>query len=76
MVTTASFIARRVGNISAVLADIDSSLPDVRMPDVLAWASAADGDGRPLASELLGAVIGATAVLSPDASCTFELPPH
>ena len=68
MVTTASFIARRVGNISAVLADTDSSLPDVRMPVVLACTFAAGGDGRPLASELVGTIDGAVAVLSTGAS--------
>ena len=66
--TAASFIARRVGNISAVLTDTDSSLPDVRMPVVVACTSATGGDGQPLASELVGTVDGATAVLSTGAS--------
>ena len=57
-----------MGNISVVLADTDSSLPDVWMPVVLAYTSAAGGDGRPLASELVGTVDGAAAVLSPGTS--------
>ena len=63
-VTTLSLIVSRVGNISAVLADTDSSLPDVRMPVVVACTYATDGDGRPPASELVGTVDGAAAVLS------------
>ena len=66
--TVASFIARRVGNISVVLADTDSSLPDVRMPVVLACTSATGGDGQPLVIVLVGTVDGATAVLSTGAS--------
>ena len=66
--TAASFIASRVGNISAVLADTDSSLPDVRMPAVVAYTSATGGDARPLASELVGTVDAAAAGLSTGAS--------
>ena len=66
--TAASFIASRVGNISAVQADTDSSLPDVRMPAVVAYTSATGGDARPLASELVGTVDSAAAVLSTGAS--------
>ena len=66
--TAASFIDNRVGNISAVLADTDSSLPDVRMHVVVACTSATGGDGRSLASDLVGTVDGAAAVLSTGAS--------
>ena len=66
--TAASFIARRVGNISAVLADTNSSLPDVRMPVVLTCTFVTGGDGQPLASELVGTIDGAAAVLSTGAS--------
>ena len=48
--------------------DTDSSLPDVRMPVVVACTSATGGDGQPLASELVGTVDGAAVVLLTGAS--------
>ena len=66
--TAASFIASRVGNISAVLADTDSSLPDVWMLVIVVCTSATGGDGQPLASELVGTVDGAAAVFLTGAS--------
>ena len=66
--TAASFIASRVGNILAVLADTDSSLPDVRMPAVVACTSTTGEDVRPLASKLVGTVDGAAAGLCTGAS--------
>ena len=67
-VTAASLIASRGGNISAVLANTDSSLPDVRMPVGVAYTSAPGGDGRPLATELMGTVDSVAAVFLTGAS--------
>ena len=47
-----------------VLADTDSSLPDVWMLVIVVCTSATGGDGQPLASELVGTVDGAATVLS------------